>query len=192
MYTFPTKEEMEQFAQVQPDHRWPNRQPYAVILESYLSDEQCDEIIVSAFDLEEYHHRGCGAITREFDRPIPPCLRTMSRAMLEINSKHWDYILDWTSLTAWMQTYSSGGDYQSHTDDGPGESRKLTGVLLLSSPDQYEGGSLVLNGAHNDLSIRPPRGSIVIFPGTLQHEVTEIIHGMRMTINLGVWGPPLR
>jgi hypothetical protein len=191
-YTFPSRSELQEFAARRPDHTWPNLQPYAFIMPGALSEKMCADILFDAAELEPYKFGSCGATTREFDRPLPGSLRHISKALKEANEMYWNFLLDWNSSTAWLQTYGPGDDYHQHTDAAPGESRKITAVAFLSDNSHYVGGSLILKGLHDSLVLRPPKGTIAIFPASLWHEVTEIQQGTRYTINLGVWGPPFR
>ena len=67
--------------------------------------------------------------------------------------------------------------------------RKLTFVLQLSNPDKYKGGVFQFS------EIETPKleqGTILIFPSYLQHRVTEITEGKRVSLVSWVRGPRWR
>lgn len=85
------------------------------------------------------------------------------------------------------------GMYGWHTDFGKGVSRKLSVVLQLSDPSEYEGGELQLQprGAEIESMIKQ-RGRIVVFPSWTLHQVTPVTKGYRQTIVAWVSGAPFR
>ena len=82
-----------------------------------------------------------------------------------------------------------------HSDIGAGalaQKRKLTVVLQLSRPEDYDGGALELRP---DSSIRTaPRaqGTAVIFPSFTLHRVTPLSAGLRWSLTLWSHGPAFR
>jgi len=71
--------------------------------------------------------------------------------------------------------------------------RKLSMVIQLSDPDEYEGGNLELS--HNE---PPPaadlrkRGTIIVFPAFLKHRVTPVTKGIRHSLVAWMEGPKWR
>lgn len=84
---------------------------------------------------------------------------------------------------------AAGADhFRPHQDAGPPNSRrKLTFVVQLSPADSYAGGDLVIaDGA----KVAPrERGTLVVFPSTLQHVVSPVTAGVRHVIVGWVLGP---
>ena len=84
--------------------------------------------------------------------------------------------------------YENGGKYKWHTDCGSKETslRKLTAVVQLSDPDNYEGGNLEFGitdkSGKNNYTAPRTRGSITIFPAFLSHRVTPITKGRRYSL----------
>ncbi|HEY2177441.1 MAG TPA: Fe2+-dependent dioxygenase [Caulobacteraceae bacterium] len=83
--------------------------------------------------------------------------------------------------------YSAGMAYGPHVDSAIRFSRitgaryrtDLSCTLFLTSPDQYDGGELVI---HDDLAatrVKLPAGDMVLYPATSLHEVTPITRGER-------------
>lgn len=90
--------------------------------------------------------------------------------------------------------YADGGHYDWHTDTGVAigpedtRKRKLSVVVMLTAPDQYEGGDLILGG---DTGVVAPKtqGTICVFPSPLLHTVTPVTKGKRYTLVGWCCGP---
>ena len=79
-------------------------------------------------------------------------------------------------------------DYSHGLADAP---RKLTIIIQLSPPDDYEGGRLQVFGTEvEDL----PRelGTVIAFPSFLFHRVTPVTHGVRRALVAWIAGPRIR
>lgn len=71
--------------------------------------------------------------------------------------------------------------------------RKLSVVVQLSHPDDYEGGNLQLLGETAKSYIAPrKRGSIIIFDSRVQHRVLKVRKGIRKSLVCWVCGPRWR
>lgn len=87
------------------------------------------------------------------------------------------------------------GHFDWHSDIGEGPAarrRKLTIVVQLSEPEDYEGGTLELRP---DLAIRAAdraRGSATVFPSFVLHRVTPVTRGERFSLTLWAHGPAFR
>ncbi len=89
--------------------------------------------------------------------------------------------------------YGDGGHYDWHVDLGPGISnRKLSCVLQLSTPEEYEGGLLQINPGGNILEVPKGLGTIVFFPSFLLHRVTPTTSGVRKSLVTWFCGANLR
>ena len=71
--------------------------------------------------------------------------------------------------------------------------RKLSVTVNLSSPEDYEGGTLELlfNGAKHEFP-NPPYGSAVVFPSFVTHRITPVTKGVRKSAVMWFNGPPIR
>ena len=88
--------------------------------------------------------------------------------------------------------YRSGwGSFDWHNDYSharPLAPRKLTIIIQLSRPEEYEGGTLQVFGP--ELENMPRElGSIIAFPSFLFHRVTEVTKGMRQVLVAWIAGP---
>ncbi|TMV52564.1 2OG-Fe(II) oxygenase, partial [Thioclava sp. BHET1] len=87
------------------------------------------------------------------------------------------------------------GHFGWHSDIGAGVvagKRKLTMVVQLSDPSEYEGGRLETRA---DLDVREaPRdqGSATLFPSFVLHRVTPVTRGARHSLTIWAHGPAFR
>ena len=85
------------------------------------------------------------------------------------------------------------GTYVWHQDFGSsGISRKLSIVLQLSDPNEYEGGELQLLTRKEPTSIQKKRGLITVFPAWTLHQVTPVVKGTRQTLVTWISGPAFK
>ena len=91
--------------------------------------------------------------------------------------------------------YAAGGDhYGWHQDvgDGPPILRKLSVVIQLSDPADYEGGDLELRFSQEITRTRRERGTMVLFPPWQLHRVTPVTAGLRYSLACWISGEPFR
>ena len=90
--------------------------------------------------------------------------------------------------------------YDWHVDIGPtfASYRKLSMVIQLSNPEEYEGGDLqIFDPIVSDenfpyKSVPKKKGSIIVFPSFLPHRVTPVTGGIRKSLVWWVGGDHLR
>lgn len=71
--------------------------------------------------------------------------------------------------------------------------RKLSVVIQLSDPSDYEGGNFIFDRCEPmPEELFRPRGSVVIFPSFQWHKVTEVTKGIRHSLVMWVDGPKWR
>lgn len=187
--TFPTLEQLEERAAKTPDFMRPNTIPFAAYIEGFLKDEECSAIIRRMHSVEPHSFRGCDAETREIE--FDPVLDPIEATARALNELFWGFDLD-DGQHSFCQTYTRGDRYQRHMDGSPGQNRKLTAVALLTDPSEYEGGLLRLYYQPVIFPAPRTRGTILVFPSWLEHEVLPITSGRRQTVNMGFWGPQFR
>lgn len=79
-------------------------------------------------------------------------------------------------------------DYSHAVADAP---RKLTLIIQLSPPSDYDGGRLELFG-HEVEALPDALGTVLVFPSILYHRVTPVTRGCRRALVCWVAGPRLR
>ena len=87
---------------------------------------------------------------------------------------------------------SENGMYGWHQDYGGGTSRKLSLVLQLSDPANYEGGNLQVMTSGNPVNVRKQRGLVAVFPSYVLHQVTPVTQGNRQSLVAWVSGPAFK
>ncbi|MEW7277819.1 2OG-Fe(II) oxygenase [Aquimarina sp. 2201CG1-2-11] len=89
---------------------------------------------------------------------------------------------------------SDGGHYDWHMDVGGGttQKRKISIVLQLSDPKDYEGGELEMFVSKDVQKIPKKKGAVILFPSYCMHRVTPVTKGERRSIVLWVSGPALK
>lgn len=89
---------------------------------------------------------------------------------------------------------SEHGMYGWHQDYGGklSPSRKLSLVLQLTDPSQYEGGNLQVMTGGQPQTVRKQRGLVAAFPSYVLHQVTPVTSGNRQSLVAWVSGPAFR
>ena len=89
---------------------------------------------------------------------------------------------------------SEQGMYGWHVDYGGkiSPSRKLSLVLQLTDPSQYEGGNLQVLTSGQPLTVRKQRGLVAAFPSYVLHQVTPVTSGSRQSLVAWVSGPAFK
>ena len=87
------------------------------------------------------------------------------------------------------------GHFGWHSDIGAGAlaaKRKLTIVVQLSDPADYDGGTLELRPDSSVRQTPRDRGTAIIFPSFVLHRVTPVTTGTRWSLTLWSHGPAFR
>lgn len=114
----------------------------------------------------------------------------------EINSQTYQYDLTGFAENLYYLRYDGASKdfFNWHFDMGRQNPapRKLTMILQLSDPSEYEGGELELMGSHGTDSVHKEQGLIAIFPSYKLHRVTPVTAGVRRVLVGFVSGPNFR
>ena len=106
----------------------------------------------------------------------------------------WNFIADQPEQVQ-MAKYEQDGFYGWHIDTfflaNTATDRKLSAVIQLNDPSEYEGGQLEIQNSGVDF-IPLQKGSIVVFPSYLQHRATTVTKGTRYSAALWLHGPSFR
>lgn len=106
-----------------------------------------------------------------------------------------DYLPDiqYTKYTA-----EKNGKYDWHGDtfwaNPTAYDRKLSIVIQLSDPADYEGGDFEIDPQHPQLPADQIRakGSVIVFPSFISHRVTPVTKGIRKSLVSWIQGPKFR
>jgi PKHD-type hydroxylase len=121
------------------------------------------------------------------------------KTALEANRSFFDIHftkLDFCQFTEYDESYQ--GEYKEHHDvfwlnNDPYLHRKLSCVVQLSSPKEYEGGNFEITDCTTPLDKdSKEQGSIIYFPSMLRHKVTPVTKGKRYSLVAWFEGPKWR
>ena len=114
-----------------------------------------------------------------------------------LNAKYFHY--DITGFVEDFQFTTYDGQTKSHydwhvdTNQKTGSSpRKLSLVLQLTDPSEYEGGELQISGGETPTVIKKELGFATVFPSFTMHRVTPVTKGIRKSLVVWISGPPFR
>ncbi|MGN6230215.1 MAG: Fe2+-dependent dioxygenase [Trinickia sp.] len=62
----------------------------------------------------------------------------------------------------------------------------VSATLFLSSPDEYDGGELVIEDTYGTHAVKLPAGDMVLYPASSVHRVTPVTRGVRVASFLWV------
>jgi len=119
----------------------------------------------------------------------------LSDVAARLNADHYGFDLTGFGEALQMTNYSSEdqGEYKWHQDSGSnGPCRKLSLVLQLSEPQDYEGGNLEILTSIDPKVVEKKRGLLAVFPSWTLHQVTPVISGSRQTLVAWISGPDFK
>jgi PKHD-type hydroxylase len=134
------------------------------------------------------------------DPRVQPIYDKLGQLIQEANAQFWQYdITGFADALQYLHYHGEGdegGDHFSwHRDRGDGgdrPQRKLSISVLLSGPDEYEGGELqIFDGEPRTIKLYEP-GDVAVFTADVQHRVTPVTKGLRRSIVGWACGPKLR
>ncbi|MCK5382854.1 MAG: Fe2+-dependent dioxygenase [Gammaproteobacteria bacterium] len=82
--------------------------------------------------------------------------------------------------------YTKGMSYGEHVDDpimGQGSELYRSDIsitIFLNSPDDYDGGELVIQTSFGEQQIKLPAGDAILYPSSSTHRVAEVSRGERL------------
>lgn len=182
----------------------------------YLSREDCDEIIQNALTIEPqqatlgvngtevdvnlaFRRSKVRFINRDdwrFQKLFDVLWKTAISANHDFFNIHITK-LDYIQFAEYDAEYE--GEYKEHHDvfwlnDDPYYHRKLSCVIQLTDPNEYDGGDFqIIDAVHN-----PPadelreQGTIIYFPSMIRHRANPVIRGKRYSIAAWFEGPKWR
>lgn len=118
----------------------------------------------------------------------------LSDIVSNMNSQYFNFDLTGFGEPLQLTNYDQSelGMYGWHLDYGGQVSRKLSVVLQLTDPKDYEGGNLQIMTHGEPETVRKQRGLVTIFPSYTLHQVTPVTKGNRQSLVSWVSGPGFR
>ena len=128
----------------------------------------------------------------KFNLQVPvdsPVARELSQIVMRALSRNPIYssaALPLHVLPPMFNRYDVGMTFQAHVDNAiratAGGARIRTDVsttLFISSPEEYDGGELVIEDTYGTQEVKLPAGDLVAYPATSLHRVNPITRGSR-------------
>jgi len=127
---------------------------------------------------------------------MPEMYRTIERTMLQVNGNHFGYEGMKITEPAQFTEYPKGGFYDWHMDSDVNcqnepPVRKISMTILLSPPNEFEGGDLEFMTKGQ----KPPQllqGQAIFFCSLIRHQVNKVKKGMRRSLVMWFGGPPFK
>lgn len=124
----------------------------------------------------------------------------LSHVVSSVNAEYYRFDLTGFGEPLQLSNYdeSAHGMYGWHVDYGSGAgnsgiSRKLSLVLQLTDPAEYEGGNLqLLHSGAEPTTVRKQKGLVAAFPSFTLHQVTPVTKGSRQSLVVWISGPQFR
>ena len=123
-------------------------------------------------------------------KSTPLRMQDVAQEVLDFNSKHRDMHLNGHFQSA-VNKYTEGMYFKNHIDlvQGKGmldvkECRKISCIVQLSNPADYEGGKLMFE----EEEMSTGWGDLHLFYADDPHLVTEIVKGTRYSMNIFCYG----
>ena len=118
--------------------------------------------------------------------------RRLTDIIFNINKNYFKF--DLTAIQNLQYSiYNVGGFYTDHVDAtglvSMTGSRKLSFSIMLTDPEEYAGGDLLLKDSFKPIKTTNKKGSIIFFPSYVLHEVTPVTKGTRKALVGWVMGP---
>ncbi len=115
-------------------------------------------------------------------------LGDMVRGALSRNPLFMSAVLPMQIFPPLFNRYDAGMTFGSHIDNAirthPQQPIRIrtdvSTTLFISSPEDYDGGELVVEDTYGSHSVKLPAGDAIIYPATSVHHVTPITRGSRI------------
>jgi len=133
-----------------------------------------------------------------FDNKFKSVYQRIEQAVNEINFNEFDFNLtgiETLQYTVYDSNKFEKPQYNWHVDHGMGKTshnsrtRKLSFSIMMSDPEEFDGGDLQFLVCDTPLNIYLSKGEVVFFPSVLLHRVCEVTSGVRKSLVGWVLGP---
>ncbi len=124
-------------------------------------------------------------------------IQRMSKIISYFNAQHWNFDVTAFSESCQYTLYDEKqrGHYNWHmdiTNKWDASPRKLSAVIQLSNPDEYEGGEFRLKTSDEETVFTKEKGTLFLFPSYMLHKVTPVTRGVRRSFVCWISGPKFR
>lgn len=169
-----------------------------------LTKEQCDQVIKLGESLLPEVASTFGGVCQDVrdskvswiqpSKESEPLYRHMTDIIVNLNSQFFKFDLDGFGEGFQFTKYEApAGKYDLHVDKAYGKGiRKLSVVVQLSDPADYEGGELCIQTSSNVQTMHKEQGYLVAFPSHVLHGVTPVTKGTRYSLVAWLTGPAFK
>jgi len=118
----------------------------------------------------------------------------MTDVITKLNAGYFNFdLFGFTEGFQFTEYNAPSGYYGKHVDSMfNGIVRKLSFVLQLSDPKDYEGGELQIHLCGTPDVMKKEQGTLIVFPSPTLHEVTPITEGRRYSLVGWITGKPFK
>lgn len=172
--------------------------------DSVFSPDECDQIIEigerqnlsrgTTFDDRKDNYRD-SFVTFLFPSIVTEWVfRRMAATVQMFTDRYFGFDLSGIQEGIQFTRYSAPGEhYHDHVDASFGTAiRKLSVVVQLSDPTDYEGGALELLHLEEPTVMSAKRGTVLAFPSYTLHRVTPVTKGTRYSLVAWITGPAFK
>lgn len=107
-------------------------------------------------------------------------------------NKTWNFDLYSIIDSLQYSEYLKDGHYDLHMDIASTSHRKISVIVQLSNPSEYDGGDLEIWSDGKFEVLSKEKGCVFIFPSFLLHRVAPVTRGLRKSLVLCVGGGPYK
>lgn len=118
----------------------------------------------------------------------------ISQVVMDLNAQFFNFdLFGFTEGLQFTKYEAPSGHYQAHIDKLFGKTiRKLSVVLQLSDPADFQGGDLNMTLGKDPDVMEKMQGKIVVFPSYVLHGVTPVTKGTRYSLVGWITGEPFK
>jgi len=119
--------------------------------------------------------------------------RKLESVLLACNKETYQFDISGFYERIQFTEYETGGHYNWHVDLDKGQysMRKLSMIVQLSAPEEYEGGEVQFT-AYGMPRVPKGLGTVAIFPAYVWHRVCPVTKGQRFSLVVWSSGPHFR
>lgn len=143
---------------------------------------------------EDPTQRQCDIMWINPDRYADWLFAKFANLTSQVNQDHFLYDIEMIENFQYTVYKNKNDHYSWHVDVMPNYhpmERKISASVLLSDPEEYEGGELDLipNGSiENYMTFKPKKGDVVFFASWMPHRVRPVTKGIRKSLVAWVMG----
>lgn len=180
-----------------------------VHFENFLSKKECDDIIehgknLNLKDALINHDKELGVLdTTIRESKIAwitpnPDTEFLYRRLIDViqdgNSQYFNFDIHALDETIQFTEYNApSGKYDMHIDKHfLGKVRKLSVIIQLTDPSEYEGGDVEIIYKKDPDIMPKSRGGMILFPSYMVHRVSPVTSGTRHSLVCWVSGKPFK